>query len=72
MRVSQHELITILRNSLTRAGLFNPEPSKAKMPKDWVLLRRETQQSANERNRCRGVPVFGRSGTWQAYLNHRG
>jgi len=44
MRLSQHDLITLLRNDLIRTRAF--KPSKSEMPKGWALSRRETYQVA--------------------------
>ena len=44
MRISQHDLITLLRNDLRRAGFFD-RPA-AQMPKGWKLSQQETYQAA--------------------------
>lgn len=44
MRLSQHDLITLLRNDLIRTRSL--KASTAPMPKGWVLSRRETYQVA--------------------------
>jgi len=44
MRLSQHDLITLLRNDLRRTGFF--EQPTAQMPNGWKLSHRETYQAA--------------------------
>lgn len=46
MRVSQRELVTVLRNALVRSEFFRPFPPRTTLPKGWALLRRETYQAA--------------------------
>jgi hypothetical protein len=44
MRISQHDLITLLRNELVKSEFFS-QPT-AQTPKGWRLNHRETYQAA--------------------------